>query len=1123
MEEEKITNYIKVNRYQTRINEELKNSLSKEVFSDLMEFIESVGFIKWLISPEEIRGFAKDRERDESGKIKVDITKPHILEDMDFFRERALYHEKHGRYTHLRPNPNPKSEYTAFWKEELRRWRDGLVRPSDGEWIPGGYYFYLNYCPIFINEKVKDNRSKSTKSNAQRVRKFPKAWLGDYLFFHYFEQAEDSGAHVKMLKTRGIGAAGPDSEPILTPSGFKTYGDIKIGDYLVDRFGLPTEVTDVFPQGKMDIYEVELMDGRKTRCTLNHNWSVYDKSTKFKNELRTYTLEHIINKGINWTSGKGDTLYKFFIPDIEPIQYDEATLPIGPYALGALLGDGSMSTKVIKIASCDSDCDDFIPKFLDSLGDGFYCAKYSGARINFVIHDKMGCESIMYHGGINPHGKNRLIRAIENLNLRVSTSYKFIPEIYKKSSINQRLELIKGLMDTDGSVNKNGNMEFTNSNERLLDDVAEVLRSLGIQCSKGLGRSARKKIMFGKECNIKQEFRLYIRSNQVLFKLDRKVNRCRDKSIRPTTAITSIKKLDYKENSTCFIVDNAEHIYLTRDFIPTHNSFKLASLSPRNMYVYPGLPNFHLASDKTFLDGEKGVFGKVLDNLDWIAESTPMPKMRLINSIRSREIQLGYQDEYGIKHGLKSSVYGISLKDNPDRARGIRGKLIHYEEDGLFPNLEKAWSVNRKAVEDGDNVFGRMCSLGTGGTSGSNFEGSEKLFRNPLAFNILGIPNVFDKNSNGDSLCGFFWGAYLNRAECYDPVNGEPDVIKALVEIIKNRFVIKYNSSDPSAITQALAEEPITPSEAVMRISGTIFPVSDLKDYRDSVRIQGTRYFDTHYVGDLVLNQHNIEWKPNDDLYPIRRFPLGTDKAEGAIEIFEMPKTDSSGKIDPMRYCGGIDPIDDDQALSTTSLASILIFDLYTDRIVAEYTGRPKFANDFYETCRRMLLFYNATANYESNKKGIFTYFDQKRCLHLLCDTPQILRDMEYVKGTGYGNKAKGTNATLPVNTWGRRLQRDWLMSQAYIQDFDSDGNQIGEKLNMHCVRSIAYIEELIAWNQDINADRISAMGMLMIYREDRLKYIQQRDNKTTDDDYDEYIDKNFANAYQGQNSYHDW
>jgi len=96
-------------------------------------------------------------------------------------------------------------------------------------------------------------------------------------------------------------------------------------------------------------------------------------------------------------------------------------------------------------------------------------------------------------------------------------------------------------------------------------------------------------------------------------------------------------------------------------------------------------------------------------------------------------------------------------------------------------------------------------------------------------------------------------------------------------------------------------------------------------------------------------------------------------------------------------------------------------------------------------------------------------------------------------------------------------------MSPAYMQDVDADGNQVGEKLNMHCNRSIAYIEELIGWNQDGNFDRISAAGMLMIYREDRLKYIQQRDNKTNEEDYDEYIEKNFANAYQGQNSYEPW
>ena len=745
---------IETNKYQTALSEELRDSLHKEVWQDLMEFIDSVKFINWLIQPEKIRGFAKDREKDVNGNLIVNLTNPHILEDMDFFRERAIYFEKHGNYTHLRPNPNPKSEYANFWKEEMRRWRDGLVRPSDGEWIPGGYYFYLNYSPIWINEKVKDNGNKK-KSRGVRKKKFPKAWLGDYLFFHYMEQARNSGAHAKLLKCRGVGF-----------------------------------------------------------------------------------------------------------------------------------------------------------------------------------------------------------------------------------------------------------------------------------------------------------------------------------------------------------------------------SYKLASLSPRNMYIEAGLPNFHLASDKTFLDGEKGVFGKVLDNLDWIADYTPLPKMRLVNGIRSREIQLGYQDEYGVKKGLKSSVYGISLKDNPDKARGVRGPLIHYEEDGLFPNLEKAWNVNRKAVEDGDIVYGMMFAGGTGGTEGANFEGSEKLFRAPLAYNIYGVDNVYDKNANGEVKCGFFWGAYLNRAECYDDINGEPDVIKALVEVLEDRFLVKYNSSDPTVITQKMAEECITPSEAVMRTSGTIFPIADLKDYRDTVRMQGQRFFDSHYVGDLVNTNRGVEWKPNDSVYPIRRFPIGADKPEGAIEIFEMPKTDHKGKIDPNRYIAGIDPVDDDHS-TTTSLTSIYVFDLYTDRIVAEYTGRTKFANDFYEICRRLLVFYNAKANYENDKKGLFNYFDQKRCVHLLCGTPQILRDMEYVKGTGYGNKAIGTPSGKMTNAWGRRLQKDWMQSAAFVQDFDEEGEQIGEKPNMHTIRSIAYIEELIAWNIDMNADRISAMGMLMIYREDRLKYLANASD-TEEEEVDTYIEENFKNAFNAQQNSHE-
>lgn len=1088
---------LKLNKYQTPITEELKKSLHREIWNELEEYISTVPYIKHLISDETVRGYAKDKPKDQDGKIIVDLTKPHILEDMDFFRERALFFEEHGKYTNLTPNSNPNSDYAQFWKEELRRWKYGLVREYDGEWIPGELYFYWNYSPIWLVEKdPKKGKSKTKKEAGQRIRKFPKPWAGDYLFHHYIHQSKVNGQHGKLLKCRGIGFPGPKSEPVLTPDGWKTYGDIKVGDYLINRKGNPIRVSDVYEQGYRTLYEVYLKDGRTIRCSSGHLWSVYDKNKGSinKDKLYTYHVEDLLKNGLYWNNKNGNKLYKYYIPDLEePVKYSEKSLPIGPYALGLLLGDGSMSTADIKLAVQDSDKDETLNNLIESLGDGFYIHSSNDNSINYKIRDNIKCDIIRSNVRPFPKGGNRLKEAIKDLNLNVTTSYKFIPSIYKLSSVEQRLELIKGLMDSDGSISTKGSMEFTNSNERLLDDVAEVLRSLGIKCTKRLGRSPRRKVINGVECNIKQEYRLYIQSSINLFKLTRKSERFNpNKRLFKNNPIIDIKPIYDGEDSVCFTVIDDEHLYLSTDFIPTHNSFKCASWSPRNMYIHPGSgnPNFHLASEKGFLTGDKGIFGKVIDCLDWIAETTPLPKLRLMDSKKAMEIQLGYQDEYGVRKGLLSSVYGISLKDNPEKARGIRGPLIHYEEDGLFPNLETAWGVNRKAVEDGDVSFGFMLAGGTGGTEGASFEGSEKLFYNHGAYNIYGIPNVFDKNINGVSTCGYFWGAYMNRNGCYDEIVGESDVVKALIEILEDRFIVKYNSSDPKAITQKKAEECITPQEAVLRTDGTIFPIADLKDHLESIFPKKESFLAEHYVGNLTYGlDGNVKWQPSTDLYPIRSYSKMPANKTGAIEIFEMPKKNGRGEIANGRYIGGIDPIDADAG---TSLFSVMIMDTFTDRIVAEYTGRPRTAKQAYEITLKLLMFYNAQANYENNLKGLFSYFDSKNKLYLLADTPQILKDMELVKANNlYGNRSKGSNANTRVNSWARLLQADWLLEKAQSNDEED------KRLNLHRLRSIAYIEELIYWNPDGNFDRVSAAGMLFILREDRLKRSQTaKDNQ---------------------------
>ena len=169
-------NIREANKYQTQLTEDLIKSFPDEVFSDLLEYIDSVEFIKNLVSPN--IPTIDTAEKDENGLVIVDVTKPHMLENVDYFRQAAIHFKTYGKYTLLTPNPHPNSPYKLFWREEKRRCLEGYIRP-DGEWITGDLYFYWNYCPILQTKRIGNSK------RGERVRDFPKPWLGDYLFFHY--------------------------------------------------------------------------------------------------------------------------------------------------------------------------------------------------------------------------------------------------------------------------------------------------------------------------------------------------------------------------------------------------------------------------------------------------------------------------------------------------------------------------------------------------------------------------------------------------------------------------------------------------------------------------------------------------------------------------------------------------------------------------------------------------------------------------------------------------------------------------------------------------------------------------------------------------------------------------
>lgn len=743
--------YPALNSYQSQITTELLSVLDRKSETDFHDFISNIEFVRNLISSGRER--VKDRPKDKKGRIIVNFENPHILEDMKFFTERADYFRENGRYTDLYPNPAPGSEFKKFWDEERRRCKYGLVRPYDGEWIPGYYYFYLNYSPILKTEDIDNEEnyviddgkiervieSLEDGVQADRIEDFPDVWDGDYIFFHYVDQAETEGKHGTVLKCRGRGY-----------------------------------------------------------------------------------------------------------------------------------------------------------------------------------------------------------------------------------------------------------------------------------------------------------------------------------------------------------------------------SFKGGSMFVRNYFMFKDSKSYAFASETEYLIRD-GILTKAWSNVNFVDNYTPFTQPRDYKDTEMHK-RASYKDvQNKTERGRMAEVIGVTCKNDPDKGRGKRGKLLFFDESGVFPGLKKTWAVARKSVEQGRRVFGFMLTAGTGGVEGSDFEAAEAFFYKPEAYNIKWLRNVFDKSKGGDSRCGLFIPEYLNRDGCYDE-NGNSDVVRAIIETLIQRQKVRNNSNDPNDIVQEKAEAPITPQEAVLRVEGSLFPTQDLKDYLAKISVNLNKFTQSHYVGRIGISGKEVRFISSREMFPNREFPIRDNKDKyGAVEMFELP-VELNGYIDPYRYIAGIDTYDDDHS-TTNSLGSIFILDRYTDRIVAEYTGRPNTANEFYEICLRLLKLYNATANYENDKKGLYSYFYNKNALRYLCYNPEILadKDLAIIKNN-YGNKKFGTNSGVKINAFGRRLQADWLIENAYgTGGQDEEGNEIEPLLNLQRLRSIGYIKELIAWYPDIsNADRVSAMGMLMILREDLKRIDIGEVQKKTKDIFDD-------------------
>ena len=379
---------------------------------------------------------------------------------------------------------------------------------------------------------------------------------------------------------------------------------------------------------------------------------------------------------------------------------------------------------------------------------------------------------------------------------------------------------------------------------------------------------------------------------------------------------------------------------------------------------------------------------------------------------------------------------------------------------------------------------------------------------------------MWDKPGEGRKQITFFYPEYMNRKGYYDE-NGNSDVTGAIIELLMDRYRIRYNTTDINSITRVIAERPITPQEAIMRAKGNKFPVTDLNIRLNQLDSNSSEWDDV-YVGELYQDATGeVKFRPTNDK-PIRQYPIDDNMTPGALEIYQHPEKDSSGKVFSNRYIGGIDPIDTDGTTASNSLYSVYVLDLFTDNIVASYTGRKEYADDCHEIARLLALYYNAKMLYEQNLKGTFAYFSKMNCLYLLADTPQYLVDKQITKVIGYGNQSKGVKASTPINNYADDLIKEWLIKPEVTIQEDENGNPVEiTRRHLFSLRDRALIQEMIQYNPYINVDRIRALGMLMLYREQfMVAYggdVKGHQKEEVDRTLDPFFVKNFAYIYGKQ------
>lgn len=635
-----------------------------------------------------------------------------------------------------------------------------------------------------INEAIIEAESIEDKQTLYGVMKETYYYLGRYLFEYFLPAMEFGIAPEKQFiaprtsvlnpiaremskfyyrkdrpimtlsMPQGTGKEQPLSSKILTPDGWITMGDVRVGTKVIGADGKPCNVIGVYPKGIKDVYRVSFDDGSYVDCGLEHLWEVKTSDDRRrKKNARIVNTKQMLNNFILGKKSKRP-YHNYSVRLVKPIKYDDKLEEddLKPYLLGVLIGDGGLSRGTIKFTTADEE---ILERVKQELPKSDKICKYSGDNYDYGISNKK------LKGQV--HQQNETFLKLQEYGLQGKTSeHKFIPKKYLYSSVEHRLDLLRGLMDTDGWTDKRDcNCCFYTTSQQLANDVLELVRSLGGKSSLtskiGKYRDKNGKI---KECKMLYMLNISINTNP--FYLKRKAEKYSVPQFNYQKMIVNIEKVR-QEECQCIMVDSPEHLYITDGYTLTHNT----EVSKRFMSWAIGkdssLPNMmisysaNIAKDKFFngidalVNDDMGNFKKIFPNVRELYRS-------------AETMSLDYTDEENRKKPHSEyTLYCVGF-DGSITGR-TRAHNILYADD-LVKDIEEASNkdiMDKKWVEFTGTIKKRMqraCKMLVVGTIFSINDPLSRLIQyyektEPERLIVIRIPGL---NENDESNFNYKYG-----------------------------------------------------------------------------------------------------------------------------------------------------------------------------------------------------------------------------------------------------------------------------------------------------------------------------------------------------------------------------